>query len=251
VPIEYDQLGANIGARWHSDRLQFEGTFGQRGEDYDTVANYRDHTETYLSGRGSYAISPDIAVFVQAGTSDIDYNTSDRAGTRTSVQVGASFELEAPFRGEIAVGSATDDKDSPLYADTEGLSVDANLQWFPTQLTTVTFTGNSGFVDTGVIESPTTAATAFGIRVDHELMRNVLLFGSIRNGKYDFESPPPPNQYDREDEFTDFEAGAGYKLNKRARIDASYRFHTQSSRGADADRDLELHVLSARLTIYP
>jgi hypothetical protein len=82
-------------------------------------------------------------------------------------------------------------------------------------------------------------------------MRNVLLFGSVRAGKYDFESPPPPNQYDREDTFSDFEAGAGYRLNKNARIDLSYRFHTQDSSGANADRDLEQHIIGARLVVYP
>jgi hypothetical protein len=251
VPTEWDRLGANVGALWRTDRIQLEGTFGQTGEDYDTVANYRDATETFLLGRGSYAISPDVAIFVQGRTSDIDYESSDRSGTRSTVQVGASFELQAPFRGEIAIGSVTEDKDSLAYQDTETLSVDANLMWFPTQLTTITFTGNSGIFDTGVVESPTTTATSFGVRADHELMRNVLLFGSIRNGKYVFESPPPPNQFDREDEFTDFEAGVGYKVNKRARFDVSYRFHTQSSSGVDADRDLEQHILGARLTIYP
>jgi hypothetical protein len=251
VPIENDRFGANVGALWRNDRVQFEGRLGTLGEDYDTVANYRDHTENWFSGRASYAISPDLAIFVQGRTSDIDYDSSDRSGTRSSVQVGASFEFEAPFRGEVAVGSAKEEKDSAAYQDTDSLSVDANLMWFPTQLTTVTFNANSGIIDTGVIQSPSTAAMTVGVRADHEIMRNVLLFGSVRAGKYDFESPPPPNQFDRQDEYTDLEAGAGYKLNKRARVDVSYRFHTQSSSGADADRDLEQHILGARLTVYP
>jgi hypothetical protein len=242
-PIEYDRFGANGGALFQRDRIQISGTVGVIGEDYDTVSNFRDSTDTYLSARGSYAISPDVAVFVQGRTGDLDYESSDRDGTRSTVQVGASFELQAPFRGEIAIGSFKDEKDSPAYEDTDGLSVDGRLFWFPTQLTTVTFRANRGAYDSGIVQVATATNTIFGIRVDHELTRNVLLFGDIAQGEYEFEG------LNRTDEFTDFMAGAGYKLNKHARLEFGYRLHSQDSTAAG--RDIEQHVLSAGLRIYP
>ena len=109
-PIEYDRFGVNTGALFQRDRFQIGGTVGVVGEDYDTVSNFRDVTDTYVSARAAYAISPDVAVFVQGRTGDLDYESSNRDGTRSTIQVGASFELQAPFRGEIAVGSFKDEK---------------------------------------------------------------------------------------------------------------------------------------------
>jgi len=246
-PIEYDQLGANVGAVFQRDRMQLTGTIGTDGADYDTDANFRDFTENFVYGRGSYAISPDIAVFVQGRRGELSYEDADpdRDGTRSSAEIGASFELQAPFRGEIAVGKFKDEKDSGTF-DSEGLSVNALVEWFPTQLTTLTFRGNRNAYDSGITDTPTSTNTTFGVRLDHELRRNILLFVDLGAGRYEFEG------IDREDEFTDSAIGLGYKLNKHASVDLGYRFHNQSSHGAAAGiGDLEQHVVGIGLRLYP
>ncbi len=254
TPLEFDRTGVSAGAVYQRDRFQLEGTGGTIDFDYDSTVDFRDVTENFISGRVSYAISPDVAAFLQGRTGDLDYANSDRDGTRSTLQVGASFELQAPFRGEIAVGNFRDEKDSPLFEDSEGLSVDANLQWFPTQLTTVTFRANRDAVDSGIQQSATTTSTKLAVRVDHELRRNIIIFAEVGRGNYKFEGSvllPLLRPFDREDEFSDVEAGIAYKLNKRARLEAGYRFRSQSSTGIDRDRDLEQHVVSIGLRIYP
>ena len=138
--------------------------------------------------------------------------------------------------------------------DSQGLSVDANLVWFPTQLTTVTFRANRGAFDAGIRQSSTATNTTLAVRVDHELRRNIIIFAEVGRGNYKFEGSvllPVQRPLDRKDEFSNVEAGIAYKLNKRARLEASYRFHSQSSTGIDRDRDLEQHVVSVGLRIYP
>jgi hypothetical protein len=251
TPIEFDRTGVNAGAVYQRDRFQLEGTGGTIDSDYDSTTDFRDVTENFISGRVSYAISPDVAAFLQGRTGDLDYDapgTTDnpnRDGTRSSVEVGASFELQAPFRGEIAVGSFRDEKDSPSFVDSQGLSVDANLVWFPTQLTTVTFRANRGAFDAGIRQSSTATNTTLAVRI---------IFAEVGRGNYKFEGSvllPVQRPLDRKDEFSNVEAGIAYKLNKRARLEASYRFHSQSSTGIDRDRDLEQHVVSVGLRIYP
>ncbi len=118
--------------------MQLEATVGVREQEYDQVLQQpRDNTDTYVNARAPMPFLPDVAVFVQGRRSELDYSNSNRDGSRTTVDVGVNFELAAPFRGEIAVGSFQDERDS--FADTEGLNIAANVQWFPTQLTTVTF----------------------------------------------------------------------------------------------------------------
>lgn len=257
-PAQYNVLGANIGASYQRDRFQLQGTVGTREEDFDSAFNFRDVTDTFYHGRAAYAVSPDVAFFLQGRHDDLDYDqpgttpTPSRDGTRTTMQLGASFELSAPFRGEIAVGSVQDDKES--RTDTDGLSVDGQLMWFPTQLTTVTFNANRGVFDPGLPTSATATRTNLGVHVDHELLRNVVLFGTAGFGKYEFEGTvvgPPARAFDREDKFTDVTFGAGYKLNKHARLDVSYRLHSQDSSGLDADRDLDQNIFSIGIKLYP
>jgi len=248
-PIEYDRIGANVGAVLRRDRLQLDGMAGTVTDDFDNTVSFRDVTENFLYGRGSYAISPDVAFFVQGRTADLDYDSPgtvlapNRDGTRSSVEVGASFELQAPFRGEVAVGSVTEEKDDPAQADVEGLSLDGRLLWFPTQLTTVTFHANRGIMDSGIAEVASATNTRYGVRIDHELRRNILIYGEAAFGTYAFEG------ISREDEFSDTSAGLAYKLNKRAHLEFGYRFHNSS--GATPDRDIEQHIASVGLRIFP
>ncbi|MDP3738002.1 MAG: outer membrane beta-barrel protein [Hyphomonadaceae bacterium] len=248
-PAQYDLLSATAGAVFRRDRFQIEGDFTNSEQDFDAAFfDYRDVTENSVFTRASYAVSPDVALFVQGRRSDLDYDSADTDGTRTWIQVGTSFELQAPFRGEIAVGSVNDEKDDLDLVDTDGLSVDGRVFWFPTQLTTVAFRANRGVTDTGVQTSPSVTDTRFGVRVDHELLRNVILFGDIGFGKYEYE------EIDREDQFTNFEVGAGYKLNKHARLDFSYRLNNQESSGTQADLlrlNVDQNIFAVGIKFYP
>lgn len=250
-PVQYDRLGARVGASYRRDRFQLEGDVGQTEDDFEGAANsFRDVTESYVHGRASYAVSPDVAFFVQARSADLDYDppapgNPNRDGTRSSIQIGANFDLQAPFSGEISIGQEQDEKDDPLQPDTDGLNFTGRLQWYPTELTTVTFRGFRGIVDPGIPDVASATSTTWGARVDHELMRNVILFGDFGFAKYEFED------YDREDERFDVSIGAAYKLNRNMRVDVSYRSHRVDSSGAFADRNLDQNILSAGLTIFP
>ena len=118
-PAQFDTLGASAGALYSSDRIQVEGTASTSDRNFNAGFDYRDLKENSLYGRASYAVSPDVAVFVQGRTTEQDYdqldpNGNNSDGTQSSVQVGTSFELQAPFRGEIAIGNVKEEKDDPV-----------------------------------------------------------------------------------------------------------------------------------------
>lgn len=243
-PPQYEGRGAFASATYRIDRFQLEATAGVSEREYDQSSQqFRNLEETYVSARAAYAISPDIAVFVQGRRSEQDYSTSPRDGTRTTIDAGVNFELAAPFRGEIAIGSFEDDRDN--FTDTDGLSVSANVQWFPTQLTTVTFSGFRGSFDPGLAASASAVASNLGVRLDHELYRNVLLFGGLRMEDISFEG------VDREDEALAGFFGAAWKLNRNARIEAQYSGRSQESGGGAAGPDLDQNVLSVGVRFFP
>jgi hypothetical protein len=256
-PTQYESLGAGVGARYRTDRIQIEGSANTVERDFNEESDYRDMTDNSLFARASYAISPDVAVFVQGRHSEQDYdlpgtvNNPNRDGKRMNVQVGASFELQAPFRGEIAVGSVKDEKDDPAWADVDGVSVDGRLQWFPTQLTTITFRANQGVTDPGNIDYASAERLSYGVRVDHELRRNIIIFGDVGFTKYNYESVDPAAA-DPEEQYTDYEVGFAYKINRRMHAEFSYRLHNQESSG-DPTRpsSFDQNVISAGLKFYP
>lgn len=245
----YDYTGAYLRGLYRMDRFQVEGTVGVADDSFDQTiqAAIRDNTTTYVNGRVSYAISPDLALFVQARRSELDYTDNTRDGTRTTVDAGVNFELAAPFRGEIAVGSFEEDRDGSALGNFNGLNVAANVQWFPTQLTTVTFQANRGVADTGLLTAASSINTGFGVRVDHELYRNILLFGRLRHETNEYQGVG----IDREDKALIAGLGAAWKLNKQMRLEAEYSARSQDSSGANAGPSIDQNIISVGLRLFP
>lgn len=245
---QFDTSAVYAQALYRSDRIQLEGTLGATDENFDQLAQqFRDNKTTYVNARVSYAISPDVAFFVQARQTELDYDIGNRDGTQTTIDAGVNFELAAPFRGEIAVGNFNDDRDSALYGDVEGLNVSGNVKWFPTDLTTVTFTANRGVMDPGLAVSASAVNTAFGVRVDHELLRNLLLFGNLRQETNTYEG----TAIDREDDALSASVGGAYKLNPHMHLEFALSTRSQDSSGAQAGPDLDVNVISAGVRFFP
>ncbi|MDP3493651.1 MAG: outer membrane beta-barrel protein [Hyphomonadaceae bacterium] len=251
-PAQNQYLAADIGATFRSDRLLLQARVGTRDNDYQSFYAQRDSVETSVSGRVSYAISPDLAVFGEVSQTDYEYDQSiiNRDGSQLAYRAGVSFELSAPFRGEIAVGQVTDERDAPGVADSESLSLDAAVYWFPTQLTTLTFRGFAGITDPGITEALSADTQRYSVRADHELLRNVLLFGEFGFGNYKFNAAPGFPLFDREDKFFDAAVGAAYKLNKHARVEVGYRMRTNDTSGVTS-YDIDQNVISVGLRVFP
>lgn len=246
---EFDRSSVYAQALYRSDRIQIEGTVGASEEQFDQLAQQiiRDNSATYVNGRVSYAVSPDIAFFVQARRSELDYDDPARDGTRTTMDAGVNFELAAPIRGEIAIGNFSEERDSPVYGDIEGLNVAGNVKWFPSDLTTVTFLANRGVIDPGLATSATAVNTTFGIRVDHELLRNLLLFGNLRQENNAYEGVA----IDREDDALSLAIGGAYKLNPNMHLEFAVTTRSQDSSGANAGPDLDVNTISAGIRFFP
>lgn len=246
---QFDRSSVYAQALYRNDRIQLEGTVGASDEQFDQLAQQliRDNTTTYVNGRVSYAVSPDIAFFVQARRSELDYDDPDRDGTRTTMDAGVNFELAAPIRGEIAIGNFSEERDVATYGDVEGLNIAGNVKWFPTDLTTVTFIANRGVIDPGLATSATAINTAFGIRVDHELLRNLLLFGNIRQENNAYEG----SVIDRDDDALSLALGGAYKLNPNMHLEFALTTRSQDSSGANAGPDLDVNTISAGIRFFP
>jgi len=226
-PVEYTRTGATVAADFQNDRIRWNNSLGISEVDYEDGStlgsgvpidqDYRDRTYTEGRSRLSYAVSPNFAVFGQGTFGQSEYDTTQvlgglprkRDSSGYTVAGGVNFELQALIRGDIAVGYLNEDKDDDFFADVSGLSVDADVQWFPSRLTTVNFNAGRRVVDTGAFDSPSAVETRFRAGVDHELRRNIILSGYAGMSNYEYE------ETDRKDENLEIGAVATYKMNKR------------------------------------
>lgn len=254
--VELDRLGAEVGAGYEFGRVQLRGRLAADSYDYSDVKlasggtadqDYRDRTDTQLSARAAYAVDRDWAVFAEARYIDSQYDNPNtvpgttRDSTGQVLLVGTDFELQSLLRGQVALGYLKTDFDDPAFADIDGLSVDTRVQWFVSQLTTLTGTARRSVVDPGLAGVAGAVETAFGVRGDHELRRNWLVFGEAEIRSLDFEG------ISRKDDRLGLGVGSLWKINKRAWLEAAYRYTNQDS----PVQDFNDHRLSVSLKLYP
>ncbi|MEM1105053.1 MAG: outer membrane beta-barrel protein [Pseudomonadota bacterium] len=259
-PVSFQTAGLRANARFTRDRVRLRGDYEVTDYTYDDVPlvgggsfsnSDRDYQFQRFRARAAYAMTPDLAVFVQGEAnqraydelSPVDGGLASRDADGVAAQIGVNFELPVLVRGDLAIGYLEDDKDDEVFADVDGLSLEASLQWFPTRLTTVSFDASRRVIDPGLATSGSATAQDFGVRVDHELYRNVLLFGELGVRDRDYED------INRDDELLDARLGATYKLNKRLHLDGYYeRFDRDSS---NPNANFEQNVFGLALRIFP
>ncbi|HEY8572887.1 outer membrane beta-barrel protein [Phenylobacterium sp.] len=255
-PVQYDLRAVALGFQHEFNRLMVAGRFDARTFEYDNPPrqgggtvdqSFRDRTVTTLGGRADYAVSPATAFFVDLSTNKHEY---DRGASATNINrdsdgyqalVGVNFELGAVTRGEIGVGYLSQSFDDPSHGDIDGFGARAQLEWFPTQLTTVTLTGTRTIEDSPVPGAAGYLSTNLGARVDHELLRNVILSGYAGWGNDDYEN------IGREDRRNTLGVSATYLLNRNVGLTVSFDRSKQDTRRG-AGNDFEQNRVGATLT---
>ena len=256
APIEVDTAQAYISGSRTAGYVKLSGRAGWRSLDYEdgrtgagTVIEQdtRDRDVISVSGRVDYAISPDTAFFAQVTGNERTYDVAstvaqpNRDSSGVEYLVGSNFEVSAGVRGEIAVGYIRQDFDEAAYKDSDGFAARASLEWFPTELTTITVSGGRSVEDSATPGVGGLLSTNLSAGVDHELLRNVILNGRLTWGRDEYVG------IDREDTRTGVNVGGTYLINRNLGINASYSMMKLDSEGARADIDFTVNKLSVAL----
>jgi hypothetical protein len=255
-PIEYDVTSGYVAATRTTGRVKLSGRADVRAFDYEdghTAAGVvvdqddRDRTNTSFTGRVDVALSPATALFVQATANDRDYDlpstltTAARDSSGFEVLAGANFELGAVARGEVAAGYIEQNFDESVYKDLGGFGARVSLEWFPTQLTTVTLTGARTIEDSAIAGSGGYVSTNAAVQVDHEFMRNVILSGQVSYGNDDYDG------IDRTDNRFAAQASATYLISRHLGASLAVSHYEQDSDGADSGVSFDINKLMVSL----
>jgi hypothetical protein len=199
--VQYRQTSGSIGTTFSGAHVRGQVAVNFDKLSFDDVRTFaggtldqgnRDQTVLRTTGRGEYAISPDTSLFAQVGYTDTRYDNplafgvANRDSNEINVLGGATFDLSALIRGAIGVGYVDRRYDAPIYKDLSGLAAEAKIEYFLSQLTTVGVTVRRTVQDSYFFNSSGYFATAGAVRVDHELLRNLLLNAQVAYEVDDF-----------------------------------------------------------------
>jgi hypothetical protein len=260
-PTQYDWTVGYISGAREFNRLRLSGRLDAQNFNYINVSGNpqqhdRDRLLTVATGRVDYAVSPDTALFVELAANNRDYRLSatpsvlatypgfqNRDSNGVQALVGANFEITALTRGEIGVGYIRQQFKNGAFSDISGFGARAQVEWFPTQLTTVTFTGSRTIEDAGIIGASGYLSTNLGIQADHELLRNVIITGQAGYGNDEYKG------IDRNDKRYTAGLSATYLLNRKVGVTVGYSYFKQNSGGAAGSGDFDVNKIGATVTL--
>lgn len=211
----------------------------------------RDNDRFEASARVDYAVSPDTALFVEATRNwrnqDVDPAPASGIIGRDSdgyaALTGVNFEVSNVMRGEVGVGYMRQMYDDSRVEPSEGLAVDARVEWFPDELVTVTLTGSRTVTDSGEPGAAGVVASEAEVRADYELRRNVVL--GVRTSY-------ATDEYvgvDREEDRLTGAVEANYLVNDTASVYAAAEYVEQESTGAVAGRAFTVNRFAVGLRL--
>lgn len=264
-PIQFNRSGVSGGVRYQNERVLVTADAQIAEWDYEDTdragtgevvdQDFRDHQYQSATLRTSYAVTPDLAIYGQGRLASRDYDNPtinggqifNRDTSSFDLQAGIDFELSSLIRGDIGVGYLEEDRDDDSLVDIDGLSVDGELVWFPSRLTTVTFDAYRRTEEQGIIQAPSSTTSSFGARVDHELKRNIIIsaFANTRDIGFD--------GIDRDDEFNEFGAEGTLKLNKQVHLQVFARLLNRDTSGVDSvfQESFDKETFGVSLQFFP
>ena len=243
-PTEYSLLAANAALNHRFNRVTSRIGATYSDFDYDTVPltgggvlnqDFRDREEYTQLLRLGYDVSPDTNVYVQGTLNQREYDQKppvvalNRDSDGYAVVAGADFRLTNLAQGGVYAGYQSQDYADPTLPEIDGVAFGANVDWFVTPLTTVRFEAGSAIEETIAAGASGYTDNSAGLRIDHELMRNVIVGGAISFANQDYEGIA------RDDDVTRAGLSVDYLLNRNFSLRLGYDYADRDSSVAGLD----------------
>lgn len=232
--VDFSRSRVAVTARHSLNRFRLSGTLSTQALDFSDAGaidqDFRDRTDTAGTARVEFALNPRVSMLASVTADDREYdNAPGLTSDGRTYLAGIRVDLTNLIQGELAVGQFDRSYDNGDSID--GTAISGNVEWYITRLTTVTLRAGQEAQESGATTLSPYVNTLYGVRVDHELLRNLILSAGIRRDARDYQD------IDREDEATYADAGAEWLLNRRIALNARYVHEENDSEGVDAYRD--------------
>lgn len=143
--------------------------------------DFRNRVINRAAVQGEYALSPSVSLYTQINVDSTRYSVPFIATTAPltskgySIIGGTSFDLAGVMRGSIGLGYSARNFQSPIFQDAKGLSMQAQAEFFPSPITTLTVAVQRQIQDSSLGSSSAFFDNRASVKVDHELLENLIL----------------------------------------------------------------------------
>ena len=195
--------------------------------------DYRDRKVYRLSGRAEYLFAADSAVFLQATHRSTRYGDrssalTDRSSKEIRIVAGLVTDITPIIRAALGVGYADRRYGQPGIRPVRDVVADVRVDYNVTQLTTVSLVGSRGIEEAIVPNAAGYVASKIGLRVDHELLRNLMVNAGVDYQRDDFKGIA------RLDRLVRISAGAAYTMSRNVVITPALDYVSRRSNGVFA-----------------
>jgi len=221
----------SAGIEFKHRRLEFDDTITLTGSIDNTD---RDRDRNDLRIRIGHETSPALRPFVQFVATDVHYDRRfDRFGFERSSRGydlvgGTDIDLTGRMSGEAFLGYISRDYEDPRFSTIDGPIFGGKITWNLTGLTTVIFSADRLINGTTIVDAAGIFDTGFGIEVDHELLRNLILSLDIAFNNEDFQG------IDRDDDLFSGGIEGIYMMSRYIDFRVGYLYQTRDTSPADS-----------------
>jgi hypothetical protein len=245
-PTEYKIMGYDLAYVHMVGRLGFRIDNTLTSYDFNNATSstgatlnqqFRDRNEYVIAPRVQYEIVPGYNAFIRALGNERQY-FSQECGTLSvcpppgghrrnshgwEVDAGTAIEITRITTAEIYVGYIKQDYEDPFYKSVSGIGFGGNLIWNVTPLTSVIGSFSQSVAETTLATASSSLETNFQVTVQHELLRNLLLLGSVGFVHDNYQGNP------RTDDTFGVDVGARYLLNRNWTATADFNYSQRDS----------------------
>lgn len=246
-PVRFSTATAALGMSHNLGRIGLSGEATLQRFNYDDARatngtpideDFRDSDFYRLRGRIAYSQTASLGWFGQVTYDWRTYRQQVPGGIQRDskgieILAGAAFEPAALLRGEIGVGYLSRRYQGPTFQNFSGFAINGKVEFFVTQLTTVTVSAKRQANDAGIPRSTGYITTGGQVGVDHELLRSLILSASVSYYADTF------NGIDRRDKRWAARAAAEYQMNRNVGLRMSYDRVNLSSDGVDRYKEFK------------
>jgi len=253
-PVRYDQTSFTLSGAQAFDRYRVRASVDYEHYVYfDTIDNtgaplsqtFRDNDEILGKVRAEDAISPNTSVFFEVVSDTRNYRVGpstpasfDRNSQGEQFNGGINFDLTHLARGELNVGYLHQVSADPRIPDYNGPVANTQVQFFPSSLTTVTLNVNRLLGESGEPQTPILVSTGAVAKVDHELLRNLILSANIG-----FTYDTYPGLERKDDRFSTGASGY-YLVSRNLGLKLDYSFQQLRSSGPQSPAAYDINRIS-------
>ncbi len=257
-PVQYNQASLygvvaksfttlRLSARVDFQDLTYQNTYETDGA--QVIESDRNHNYVAGTFRAEYAVLPGASVFGNLVVDHQQYRNqqvgeASRTDSGYELTVGSNFNISHLVRGEVFLGYLDQTYDNSAYKEVSGVSARGYVQYYPTQLLTLTLSGARVPVDSVIEGAGAYLDSSVTVEADYELLRNLVLTAS---GAYENDSY---SGISRQDDRNTETLSATYLMNRLVSLNLTYQHLGNDSTGTAAGINFNINRIVAGVTLH-